>query len=61
MTISLLQGSRENSSASDYYGTRSGTLAVPEDVGKGIVKVGKITFDTGQILGKGCEGTFVYR
>ncbi|OAD60687.1 Serine/threonine-protein kinase/endoribonuclease ire-1 [Eufriesea mexicana] len=54
-------GSRENSSASDYYGTRSGVLAVPEDVGKGIVKVGKITFDTGQILGKGCEGTFVYR
>ncbi|XP_076241696.1 serine/threonine-protein kinase/endoribonuclease Ire1 isoform X2 [Calliopsis andreniformis] len=55
------QGSRENSRTNDYYGTRSNTLAVPEDMGEGVVKVGKITFDTGQVLGKGCEGTFVYR
>lgn len=55
------QGSRENNSTSDYYGTRSNALVVPEDMGEGIVKVGKITFDTGQVLGKGCEGTFVYR
>lgn len=57
----LSQGSRENNSTSDYYGTRSNALVVPEDMGEGIVKVGKITFDTGQVLGKGCEGTFVYR
>ncbi|KAK1129786.1 hypothetical protein K0M31_019497 [Melipona bicolor] len=55
------QGSRENSSTNDYYGARSSTLVVPEDVGEGVVKVGKITFDTGQVLGKGCEGTFVYK
>lgn len=57
----LSQGSRENNSTSDYYGTRSNALVVPEDMGEGVVKVGKITFDTGQVLGKGCEGTFVYR
>ncbi|KOX79225.1 Serine/threonine-protein kinase/endoribonuclease ire-1 [Melipona quadrifasciata] len=55
------QGSRENSSTNDYYGARSSTLVVPEDVGEGVVKVGKITFDTEQVLGKGCEGTFVYK
>lgn len=40
---------------------RLNTLVIPEDIGEGVVKVGKITFDTGQVLGKGCEGTFVYR
>ncbi|KZC13752.1 PREDICTED: serine/threonine-protein kinase/endoribonuclease IRE1 [Dufourea novaeangliae] len=60
------QGSRESSRTSNdyyyyYYGMRSNALAVPEDIGEGVVKVGKITFDTGQVLGKGCEGTFVYR
>ncbi|XP_017884608.1 serine/threonine-protein kinase/endoribonuclease ire-1 isoform X2 [Ceratina calcarata] len=57
----LSQGSRENSRTNDYYGTRSNPLVIPEDMGEGVVKVGKITFDTGQVLGKGCEGTFVYR
>ncbi|XP_076648630.1 serine/threonine-protein kinase/endoribonuclease Ire1 [Halictus rubicundus] len=59
----LSQGSRESSRTSNdyYYGVRSNALAVPEDMGEGVVKVGKITFDTGQVLGKGCEGTFVYR
>ncbi|CAL7941148.1 unnamed protein product [Xylocopa violacea] len=57
----LSQGSRESSRTNDYYGTRSNSLAIPEDMGEGVVKVGKITFDTGQVLGKGCEGTFVYR
>ncbi|KAG7210888.1 hypothetical protein KM043_012369 [Ampulex compressa] len=55
----LSQGSRDNSRTSDY-GMR-GMVALPEDMGEGLVKVGKITFDTGQVLGKGCEGTFVYK
>ncbi|XP_078035621.1 serine/threonine-protein kinase/endoribonuclease Ire1 isoform X2 [Augochlora pura] len=57
------QGSRESSRTSNdyYHGVRSNTLTVPEDMGEGVVKVGKITFDTSQVLGKGCEGTFVYR
>ncbi|XP_053987934.1 serine/threonine-protein kinase/endoribonuclease IRE1 [Hylaeus volcanicus] len=57
----LSQGSRESSRTDDYYGMRSNVLALPEDMGEGVVKVGKISFDTGQVLGKGCEGTFVYR
>lgn len=31
------------------------------DLGEGEVKIGKITFNTGNVLGKGCEGTFVFR
>ena len=34
---------------------------MPEEIGDGLVKVGKITFNTEQVLGKGCEGTFVYK
>lgn len=31
------------------------------DLGEGEVKIGKITFNSGNVLGKGCEGTFVFR
>lgn len=31
------------------------------DLGDGEVRVGKIVFNTGRVLGKGCEGTFVFR
>lgn len=31
------------------------------DVGDGIIQVGKITFDPTAVLGKGCEGTFVFK
>ncbi|XP_076175051.1 serine/threonine-protein kinase/endoribonuclease Ire1 isoform X2 [Ptiloglossa arizonensis] len=57
----LSQGSRENSHTDDYYGMRSNVLTLSHDMGEGMVKIGKISFDTGQVLGKGCEGTFVYR
>lgn len=40
---------------------RSNVLTLSHDMGEGMVKIGKISFDTGQVLGKGCEGTFVYR
>lgn len=49
--------SRE-SSRTNYSGN---SIVMPEDIGEGLVKVGKIIFDTGQVLGKGCEGTFVYK
>jgi len=35
--------------------------ALAEDVGGGNVQVGKITFNTYEILGNGCEGTFVFK
>lgn len=56
----IVKGSRESSrtSNSDKAGY---SVVMPEDIGEGLVKVGKIIFDTGQVLGKGCDGTFVYR
>ncbi|KAL0110554.1 hypothetical protein PUN28_013865 [Cardiocondyla obscurior] len=53
-------GSRENS-RSNYSGKSGSSIVMPEEIGDGLVKVGKITFDTEQVLGKGCEGTFVYK
>ncbi|XP_015588609.1 serine/threonine-protein kinase/endoribonuclease IRE1 [Cephus cinctus] len=55
----LSQGSRESSRTSSNG--KIGNVAIVEDVGEGMVRVGKITFSTGEVLGKGCEGTFVYK
>ncbi|XP_057319293.1 serine/threonine-protein kinase/endoribonuclease IRE1 [Microplitis mediator] len=55
----LSQGSRENSRSSNYSG--NGITTIPEDIGGGTVKVGKIIFNIDEVLGKGCEGTFVYK
>ncbi|KAI4494432.1 hypothetical protein M0802_008924 [Mischocyttarus mexicanus] len=55
----LSQDSRETSRISNNI--KRSTIAIPEDIGEGLVKVGKITFNTGEVLGKGCEGTFVYK
>lgn len=35
--------------------------ASPVELPDGSIKVGNISFDPGQVLGKGCEGTFVYK
>lgn len=56
----IVKGSRE-SSRMNYSGKSGNSVVMPEEIGDGLVKVGKITFDTGQVLGKGCEGTFVYK
>ncbi|XP_034936103.1 serine/threonine-protein kinase/endoribonuclease ire-1 [Chelonus insularis] len=56
----MSQGSRENSRTSSYSG-KNGITAIPEDIGEGAVKVGKIIFNIDKVLGKGCEGTFVYK
>ncbi|KYN04749.1 Serine/threonine-protein kinase/endoribonuclease ire-1, partial [Cyphomyrmex costatus] len=55
----LSQGSRESSRT--YSGKSGNSVVTLEEIGDGLVKVGKITFDTEQVLGKGCEGTFVYK
>lgn len=39
----------------------AGVTAVLEELGFGVVKVGKIEFNAEEILGKGCEGTFVFK
>ena len=43
-------------SASNYEVT-----AHPVELASGEVKVGNITFDPSKVLGRGCEGTFVYQ
>lgn len=39
----------------------SGLVSQPAEFHGGGIRVGKITFFTNEVLGKGCEGTFVYR
>ncbi|XP_071442322.1 serine/threonine-protein kinase/endoribonuclease IRE1-like [Hetaerina americana] len=58
-------GDASTSSASSVESSSSSFsnagLARTVDLGNGNTRVGKITFNVNQILGKGCEGTFVYR
>uniref|UniRef100_A0AAG5CTX8 non-specific serine/threonine protein kinase n=1 Tax=Anopheles atroparvus TaxID=41427 RepID=A0AAG5CTX8_ANOAO len=42
-------------------GNGSGSYSEPIDFGEGEMRVGKINFNTQNVLGKGCEGTFVFR
>lgn len=42
-------------------GSSSRVTALPEEIGFGVIKVGKIKFNSDEILGKGCEGTFVFK
>nr|XP_026488501.1 serine/threonine-protein kinase/endoribonuclease IRE1 [Vanessa tameamea] len=51
-------GSRSSNSSTSSQGEVTGQLV---ELGEGEVRIGKISFYTGQVLGKGCEGTFVYR
>lgn len=52
-------GSRNSQpSSSGRYGP---VTAVAEDLPNGMVRIGKIMFAPDQQLGKGCDGTFVYR
>lgn len=52
-------GSRGSQQSS--VGRNGNITAFSEELPGGLVKVGKITFHPEQLLGKGCEGTFVYR
>ncbi|XP_038211674.1 serine/threonine-protein kinase/endoribonuclease IRE1 [Zerene cesonia] len=51
-------GSRSSTASTSSQGEVTGQLV---ELGDGEVQIGKISFFTDQILGKGCEGTFVYR
>ncbi|XP_049868992.1 serine/threonine-protein kinase/endoribonuclease ire-1 [Pectinophora gossypiella] len=51
-------GSRGSNVSTSSHGEVTGQL---EEIGDGEVRIGKISFNTDQVLGKGCEGTFVYR
>uniref|UniRef100_A0A182SYR8 non-specific serine/threonine protein kinase n=1 Tax=Anopheles maculatus TaxID=74869 RepID=A0A182SYR8_9DIPT len=55
------QTSNSNRSGSNGSGGGGGSYSEPIDFGDGEMRVGKINFNTQSVLGKGCEGTFVFR
>ncbi|CAG9864423.1 unnamed protein product [Phyllotreta striolata] len=57
------QSQSKNNSQSNHsgFGNFIGVSALPEELPDGTVQIGKITFHPDQLLGKGCDGTFVYR
>ena len=55
-----MSNSSMGSNASHQGGPYEVTATAVE-LENGIVKVGNIFFDPAHILGKGCEGTFVYK
>lgn len=50
------QGSNNSTS-----GSTTNVTAQVEELENGSVRVGKIEFDPLQLLGKGCDGTFVFQ
>ena len=50
-----------NSTVSFADGSFGKVTAVPVPLEDGRLQVGKITLNSQAVLGKGCEGTFVYR
>lgn len=60
-TVRELRQSQSGSQTSNIISRGSGSYQELIDLGDGEVKVGKITFNSDQVLGKGCEGTFVFK
>ncbi|XP_018576768.1 serine/threonine-protein kinase/endoribonuclease IRE1, partial [Anoplophora glabripennis] len=56
-----MQNLSQNSSRSSEKGSYGHITAISEELSNDLVRVGKIIFHPEQLLGKGCEGTFVYR
>ena len=54
-------GSKSGQRNQNYDNLSGSVTALPEELPNGSVKIGKITFAPAQLLGKGCEGTFVYQ
>lgn len=64
LQVREVQNMSQNSSRGSHqsaFGRHGQITALPEELPGGHVKVGKISFHPDQLLGKGCEGTFVYR
>uniref|UniRef100_A0A1B6MTN9 non-specific serine/threonine protein kinase n=1 Tax=Graphocephala atropunctata TaxID=36148 RepID=A0A1B6MTN9_9HEMI len=59
--VQALQQSQQSSRGSSRDSGSGTVTAMAETLPDGTVKVGKIIFDTASVLGKGCEGTFVFR
>ncbi|XP_050691255.1 serine/threonine-protein kinase/endoribonuclease IRE1-like isoform X2 [Eriocheir sinensis] len=52
---------RQGSQGSTGSGSSSSVTAVAEELNDGTISVGKIIFNPQKLLGKGCDGTFVFR
>lgn len=58
ITVKELKQQSQTGSNSSYS---SGRVHHLEDLGSGEIRIGKITFRPSKVLGKGCEGTFVFQ
>lgn len=56
----LRQQSQTGSQTLSFERKTSGSFQELVEVGDGLIQVGKITFDPKKVLGKGCEGTYVF-
>ncbi|KRK02892.1 serine/threonine-protein kinase/endoribonuclease IRE1 [Drosophila yakuba] len=57
-TFAIAQNGSNGSTGSNGSNANAEDLV---DLGNGQVRVGKISFSTNEVLGKGCEGTFVFK
>lgn len=57
----LRQQSQSGSQTMTFGGKNNGVYSELIDLGNGINQVGKISFNPLEVLGKGCEGTFVFK
>lgn len=61
MQVREFQQLSQSGSNASRSSTFNNATAMIEELPDGFVKVGKITFHPEKLLGKGCEGTFVYK
>lgn len=57
----LREQSQSGSQTMNSGGKRGGSYHELIDLGDGVSQVGKICFNASEVLGKGCEGTFVFK
>ena len=57
----ISNGSRGSRNSSSQRDLGHEVTAMPIELDDGTIKVGAINFNPDIILGKGCEGTFVYK
>ncbi|XP_019557207.3 serine/threonine-protein kinase/endoribonuclease IRE1 [Aedes albopictus] len=61
MQMKALKEQSQNGSQTNSNRSSGGNYVERIDFGDGEIRVGKINFNTQDVLGKGCEGTFVFR
>lgn len=59
-TMAQQAGNNSNNGSTGSNGSNISTQDLL-DLGNGYVRVGKISFNSNEVLGKGCEGTFVFK